>query len=159
MNSTRIEFILKHDPVTRKIFRGFAHPDYLKPFKKYPCLLILNTDSITGPGEHWCACYFLNKNYAEFFDPYGLSPDIYGFTPLIKKYSKKIHFNKTPVQGLLASTCGHHVLFYALHRTRGLSSRTILNKFYTNDPVKNDNMVFKYLQKFGRVFGEIEQET
>lgn len=156
MNSIRIDYILKHDPIAKKVFRGFAYPDFMKPFKKYPTLLILNTDSINGPGEHWCACYFLNKKYAEFFDPYGLSPNIYGFTSLIKKQSKRIYFNEEPVQGLLSSTCGHHVLFYALHRVRGLSSKTIMKKFYTSDPDKNDNMVFKYLQKFGTVFSEIE---
>jgi hypothetical protein len=158
MNSVRIEFILKHDPVTKKVFKGFAYPDYSESFSKYPALLIFNTDSITGPGEHWCACYFINKKFAEFFDPYGLSPELYGFKPIIQKYSKTIYFNEKPVQGLLASTCGHHVLFYSLHRARGMSSRTIINKLYSDNPRKNDNMVFKYLQKFGSVFGEIQTE-
>ncbi len=156
MNSARIEFILKHDPATRRIFKGFAYPDYSDSFSKYPALLILNTDSVSGPGEHWCACYFVNKKYAEFFDPYGISPDIYGFTPIIKQHSNKIYFNEKPVQGFLASTCGHHVLFYALHRARNISSKKIINKYYSNDPNKNDNMVFKYLKKFGSVFSEIE---
>lgn len=156
MNSNRIQFVLKKDPYTRKIFDGFAYPDAPANIKQFPSLVIFNTDSITGPGEHWCICYFVNKRFAEFFDPYGMSPDLYKFTPIIEKHSKKIYFNEKPVQGLTAETCGHHVLFYALHRARGIPSISIMNKLYSNDPLQNDRMVFNYLQKYGQVIGEID---
>lgn len=158
MNSTRIEFVLKKDPFTKKVFEGFAYPDFHKKLRKFPSLVIFNTDSVSGPGEHWCACFYLNKQFAEFFDPYGMSPDIYDFTPSIQRFSKKIYFNEKPVQGLTADTCGHHVLFFSLHRSRNISSKTIMNKFYSDDAAKNDKMVFNYLQRFGKVIGEIDTQ-
>jgi hypothetical protein len=156
MNSNRIQFILKKDPFTRKVFDGFAYPDYPAKIKKFPSLIIFNTDSILGPGEHWCACFFINYKFAEFFDPYGMSPDLYQFTPIIKQHSEKIYFNEKPVQGLTADTCGHHVLFFSLHRARNIPSKTIMNTLYSNDSLKNDKMVFNYLQRFGKIMGEID---
>ena len=157
MNGARIYHILFSDPHTRTIFNGFGYPDWNINPKQFPALFIFNTDYSSGPGEHWCVGYFDSKSICEFFDPYGLSPEIYNLTPIIFNICDTIIYNKKQVQHLDAKTCGHHCLFYSLHRARNISHIDILSKLYTNNTNENDSMVYNFLKKFGNVMSHIQE--
>jgi hypothetical protein len=156
MNSSVITHILTRDPYTASWFHGFSAADLTLPdkIKRKPALFILNTDTADGPGEHWCAVIIRNKNVCEFFDSYGLHPRVYNFEAQLLKHCNKIQFNEFRVQGD-NPTCGHHCLFFALKRARGVTIRDLFTKYYSSKNLNgNDRMVFKYVKKFGDAFSQ-----
>lgn len=156
MDAKLISSILKTDPNTKKWFQGFSTPDLDLPSsshdkKKKPSsteLFILNTDSYKGPGIHWCTAIFPSgKNYCEFFDPLGKHPAEYKFEKPLFKKCDVIRFQEFPVQASESSTCGHHCLFFAFHRSRGLSMKSVIKKYSSRNLIKNDKMVQHFVNK------------
>lgn len=151
MNGFDISYILSLDRYTSKCFKGFAMSDtYKLPFNNAKwALYIVNTDNSSGPGEHWCVLYF-DKDYCEFFDPYGQPPETYGFENLIKRRRcKYLVYNSHQVQNLTSTTCGHHCIFFALHRCRGYSMSDILNLYHSYNTQENDRMVKFFIKNLG----------
>jgi hypothetical protein len=154
MNASVITHILSRDPYTHEWFQGFSSPDLPLPkIKRKPALFVLNTDDSDGPGEHWCVALIRNRNNCEFFDSYGLPPSAYNFESELLKQCKHVSYNEFRVQGT-SPTCGHHCLFYALKRARGLSSVKIYETFYSLDLERNDRMVYNFIKKYGDVIAQ-----
>ena len=88
---------------------------------------IINTDPSTSPGQHWVA-FFKGPNaeqkQLEFFDSYGQTPLIYGFTfpPDIKIIS-----NTFPLQSLSTTVCGHYCILFLYLRSSNLLRCTLDN--------------------------------
>ena len=159
MNGVVLHHILATNKFTKHCFQGFLAPDLQLPdILKKPALFILNTDMSDGPGQHWCVAVFPagKNNICEFFDSFGKSPDFYNFTHTLSKHCKKIIYNEYAVQGFNSPTCGHHCLFFALHRCANKSVRFILNQFYSSKNLtKNDRRVYNFInKKFGSVFAK-----
>ena len=75
MNTQQIEALLKRDPYTKNIFKKVCARDQVeKPI--FPSAYIINSDPSNMPGEHWVAVYFDKKCRGEYFDSYGLPPDV-----------------------------------------------------------------------------------
>ena len=153
MNGAVISHILSTNPGTKKWFCGFSSPDIPLPdIEKYPSLIILNTDKANGPGEHWCVVIIFNKNYCEFFDSYGRPPCKYNLEEPILKHVNQITYNPKRVQGN-APTCGHHCLFFALHRASGKTLSEIMYNLYTECLKINDNIVYSFVQNsYGKIY-------
>ena len=131
---------------TKKWFQGISTIDLPLPISNIkPALFILNTDTSNGPGEHWCAVLILNNSICEFFDPYGKSPEIYGFETILLNVTNNIKYNKKCVQGFLP-TCGHHCIYFSIHRALGYSMNEIIQCFYTNDIQQNDEIVLDFME-------------
>lgn len=145
MNAKVIRSILRQDPYSRNLFQGFSTPDLPLPIKKTPAVIILNTDTSDGPGQHWCTVIFDGSDICEFFDPLGLSPEHYGLHKPIMKRAEGILFNTVAVQHPLSLTCGHHCIFYVLKRSRGLSHSDVLQLYDYDNLRKNDSMVFRFV--------------
>ena len=153
INGSVITHILKSDPYTSKWFQGYSTPDLPLPaiVRHKPALIVLNTDKSTGPGEHWCVV-IINKNECEFFDSYGQSPEYYDFDVRFYDLCNTIYYNEFQIQGDLP-TCGHHCLFFSFHRARGIPVKQIIQKYYSpTDLLKNDRMVFSFVQKINPIF-------
>lgn len=146
--------IFSTDPVIKKWFRGFGNPDRpLPPLRKKPSLVILNTDSYKGSGRHWCAAYFFNDEECEFFDPLGCRPDFYHFQHTLLSKCEIIKYNKFPVQSKTSFNCGHHCIFFAHHRARGLKPAEIMFFYSKTDLDFNDRMVYTFIhENYGSCF-------
>jgi hypothetical protein len=155
MNGARIYHILLTDSHAGDQFKGIGYPDVPIVVNKKPTLYFLNTDLSVNPGEHWCAAYFY-ENVCEFFDPYGFAPETYSLDSIIDPHCSKRYHNVKRVQGFDKSTCGHHCLFFSLHRCRGIPFYDIMTKYYSDDIAINDRLVFSFLQKFGVVMSRIQ---
>lgn len=154
MNGWQIGNFLSMDPKTARYFKGVAMSDERKlPYhNQTPALYIVNTDTFASGGRHWCAVFYY-KDVAEFFDPYGMPPSAYGLTRLLAtRRFRKLVYNKCCVQNITSVVCGHHCLFFAFHRARGLKMNNILKLFYVSDTVKNDKMVQAYIEAFSSVY-------
>lgn len=155
MNGNQISHLLSMDRSTGGIFKGFAMRDSSTlPFpNQTPALYFLNTDVESGPGEHWCAVFFDCKKGQEFFDPFGMPPNMYGFDSLLSKRSTSVaSYNRMCVQDSTSKTCGHHCLFYAFHRCRGFLLKDIL-KYYSEQNLKgNDDLAVNFVVQFGKSY-------
>ena len=141
MNSLELLRVLKGDNMTRRDVVGVFPADRLPPVNKYPSTFIVNRDDSEKPGTHWLAMYFTRDGRAEFFDSYGLSPETYGeqFYAFLRKKSSQFTRNTVRLQSATTTVCGHHCLliFYLLHRCRGISMEAIVSVF-TDDYLVND---------------------
>lgn len=152
MNGATLTHILEHDLFTKKIFCGLSAPDLKIPKDvNKPALFILNTDISTGVGEHWCGLLIFNNEVLEFFDSFGYTPYHYNFHMMLKNLNLKYYiFNNIQVQDKKAATCGHHCIFWAYHKARGVKD---IEKMYKKTPEINDRMVYNFVSNtFGSLF-------
>jgi len=157
MSADVIRKIFSSDQYISKWFCGFSTPDLpLSKQMKKPSLYVLNTDKSTGPGEHWCIVIFFENGLCEFFDSNGFSPNIYKFDKPFLKLAKHVEYNNLRVQSITSSTCGHHCIFFAVHRSRGISMQDIMKKYAPFNLMENDKMVYDFVQKhYGNTFAQI----
>lgn len=155
MNGLQLSYLLSMDPYTSSYFGGFAMRDskgFSEKQNYSPVLYILNTDTEAGEGEHWC-CVVFERDTAEFFDPFGMPPDVYGFADLLnsRPYKKLVH-NNLCVQNILSSVCGHHCFFYAYYKARKYPLSKIISMYDTENTRKNDAMVLKFVLDNGECY-------
>ena len=86
MNTEQIEKILKGDAYAKQIFKRVYPRDKIPTVVKYPSAYVFNSDPSSKPGEHWIALYFDKKRRGEYFDSYGVGPQMHN---LKKFYGKK----------------------------------------------------------------------
>jgi hypothetical protein len=150
MNAGSLISLLQSDTEANKYFRGIAWSDSVYNLCCFPTSLILNTDKTTGPGIHWCAVYFPNKTVCEYFDPFGLPPNVqnsHNFKPALFQNCEKIIFNKKQVQEIDETTCGQHCAYFLLLRSNNISFDEILNNYYTENLSLNDRLVRSYINQ------------
>lgn len=154
MNGLQLSYFLSVDDHTSRFFKGIVMQDteLLPHGKSDPALYILNTDVESGRGEHWCAAFFYGNN-CEFFDPFGMPPDLYGFGRILKTRNFKFQlYNDVCVQSVSSICCGHHCLFFAYYRCRSLSFLELINKYRPEDLSWNDTMAKNFVVQFGNWF-------
>ena len=144
MNTKQIEYLLKNDPYSQKMFKKVCAKDLI-PRVTYPTAYVVNSHPSSKPGEHWVAMYFDKNGKGEYFDSYGLSPDIFGFTEFMNKNSTSWDFNKKTLQSLFSNVCGHYCIYFILFRCRGVSMRDITAHFSSN-LTENDRRVANFIK-------------
>lgn len=149
MNGITISKLLKKDPLTRRIFHGFASPDVpIKNYiKKYPCLVVMNTGISSSPGEHWVVLIIERGGVCYFFDSYGHSPEEYGLMTTSLEHCESIKYNTRQVQQNTSETCGPHCIYFAVQYARGNNPEDIVRRKYTLDLKKNDQMVLRFVER------------
>ena len=143
MDTSQIERVLHQDPDASLIFTGVYARDQLPTTVKYPCSMVLNTDPVSKPGEHWVALYFDAEGRGEYFDSYGLPPPPV-FKHFIQTFSARGWIqNDTQLQELWTSACGPFCVYYLLHRSQGIPMQNIVSvlKSMKND----DHYVTRYV--------------
>jgi hypothetical protein len=149
MNGQTILNYLDSDTYTKHIPRHFLYPDTNINIIQYPALIIINTDSSKGPGEHWCVSYFNDKYICDYFDPLGFPPNNtlkgYNFTSKLFPFCQHIIHNTLAVQTETSNVCGHHCLYFTFLKARKYSLNEIIEKFYSVNPIQNDKFVRKFI--------------
>jgi len=152
--------MMQSDFFTSKMWKGFLAPDLKLQRKKkteplHPHLYFVNTAPTYSGGEHWCLL-IVHKKYCEFFDSFGFSPDKYDVLKSFVPQCEKILYNGDRYQSFLAKTCGHHCIFFAILRARGISAKRIKKLYRKNDFKYNDSMVYNFvLKRFGKNMARI----
>ena len=117
--------------------------NYIKNTKKFPLMIIQNTDKAGDSGKHWLAWFILSSKSTEYFDSYG--------NPCLKyKYVEKPVENITkenclPLQSDTSYLCGAYCVFYLYFRALGYSYEKIINNF-TNDKLQNDYKIHTFMK-------------
>lgn len=158
MDGLQITYLLSLDEFTSKYFKGFGMRDtqVLPKSNARDALYILNTDISTGAGEHWCAV-FCKGSSVEFYDPLGMSPAVYDFNNLLaRRGDGKIVYNPIMIQDINSKACGHHCLFYAFFRCRGISMKDIIQKFDPKNTIDNDRKAIQFVTQFGKIYAPMD---
>ena len=100
--------------------QGWGIPrDQLRTFFiRYASAYVAITDAGSQPGTHWLAFYHESHTSPEFFDSYGMHPNVYRLPQ--SPYPKTLDINSTPIQSLHSSDCGQYCIIYLNQNSRGI---------------------------------------
>lgn len=131
LSTDQLRNALKRCAVTAAYFVGVFPLDKLprQRIDSRPALIICNTAYSQSGGEHWVA-FYLNKNFVDYFDSYGLPPrgeHLLNFISVNGGSTASYTFNKTPLQSLNATTCGKFAATYLYFRTLGYTTDQYTN--------------------------------
>ena len=131
MDTREISDILKRNRFTKPLnFRGvFACDQLRKECMPRPSALVINKDPANKPAQHWVAMYITQDGVREYFDSCGQLPTLPQIQHFLRKNVKYVIYNKRHLQGTFSTVCGQYVIFFLLHRCRGLSMDKIINLF------------------------------
>lgn len=144
MNSIQINNIMQKNYNTHSKFKGVYACDNLPKFKvRKPSCFIINTDPSSLPGTHWVAIYFPTRGNAEYFDSFGLTPNIKSIKKFISNNSKKYTHNNVQLQNIFSTICGNYCCEYLLHRCMGKSLTHFLKQYKKFKTMNNDELTMK----------------
>ena len=128
-----------------KYFRGIYSRDNL-PQKIHRLETgIINLDDSTGGGSHWIFYRNVDKQYCEYFDPFGLimPNDIKNY---LKTSGKKMVHSSDEIQERDSVLCGYWCLYYLLGRQKGRSLLDVIHnpKFSFTDQMINHQFLINY---------------
>ena len=128
-----------------KYFRGIYSRDNL-PDKIHKLETgIINLDDSMGGGSHWICYRNMDKQYCEYFDPFGLI-----MPNEIKKYlktsGKKMVCSSDEIQERDSVLCGYWCLYYLLERQKGKSLLDVIHnpKFSFTNQMINHQFLINY---------------
>lgn len=133
-------------------FLGVVPCDHLPddPLRTLPAMVIINTHPSGLPGEHWLSIYINKYGVGCFFDSFGNRPDHYRFPHQINDFlnlnSVTVQYSAKQVQDFSTDTCGQHCVFFLYNMCMDREYENVLKK-YTDDLLKNDNMVSCFVKK------------
>jgi hypothetical protein len=104
---------------------------------KRPIALIMNTDPVTKPGQHWVAIYIDKCNDAEYFDSFDFPPlnkEVYEF--MTNQRVNSLTYNRKQIQDITTTTCGHHCVIFIKLRCHDITLREILFLNFNDKNIK-----------------------
>lgn len=130
---------------TKQIFKGVFPCDKLPKtsLRKKPACFIINTDPSFKSGTHWVAVYFSKHGRAEYFDSFGLKPQVKSILKFLSTNSSGYVYNEIQLQNILSIACGKYCCEYLFHRCSGKSRALFFKKYSTSDTIKNECNVNK----------------
>jgi hypothetical protein len=137
MEGSQLRQIIQGDHITNHKFVNVFAANEL-PNLPSQSLAIVNCCNKNLTGLHWLALY-KEGDVLEFFDTYGLHPNMYNLMGKLPQYNYLI-YNHKRVQSLNSNVCGQYCLFFCYYKSRGFLTDDIMDRF-GNDFVSNDNFV------------------
>ena len=111
-----------------------------------PSCLIVNTDPSDQPGAHWLAIYVDKDGVIDYFDSYGIPPQVENMKNCLERHGSIVNINDTIVQSYMSAACGPHCIYFLILRCRGFPMQTITNML-SDSPFINDSFVTAYVNK------------
>ena len=145
MNTEKIREKLKGSELTSNYFLDVYAADQLpkRKIERDVWLLVCNCCPINLPGQHWIAM-FGSKTGIDFFDSFGLAPNLYpGVDEFLRvQKPRSVNYNSQRVQSFDSDACRQYCIYFAHQRARGVSMNSIVH-FITN--MKRDEYVKLYV--------------
>jgi len=128
METSTIECLLdktfRIEQLPAKFYGVFPADEIPLPLEKFPACFVANTDPAGKRGTHWVAFYHRSPTCAlEFFDSYGMPPEVYGFRGLPPLC---VHSERT-LQAIDSDVCGDYCVFFLVRRSRTRTLTDTLN--------------------------------
>ena len=140
MNTLEIYHVLKTHQNTRNVFQGIYARKRLPRRLSVPSALIGNTEPDDPPGTYWVALYIDANSRGEYYDLTGRPPFLRTYINFMNKHCTSWTYNTIRVHEEGSTLCGHHYIFYLIHRCDGKSigdiTRTLRHPREATDVVK-----------------------
>lgn len=146
MNTKEIQKVMRQN--VGSSFLGVFPRNRIPSVNTLPCSLVCNTDLDSQLGQHWIAIYLDQCGNGEYYDSYGLPPLHTEFSDFMHKNVDSWIWNTKQVQDRHSVVCGHHCIFYLIHRYKGLDMIEITSMF-TDNFFENDAIVKHYVNLLG----------
>lgn len=151
MNSTQLLNMVKTDPCLRRFVKGvFASNTLPQMVTEFPSAVIVNTQPLPFPGEHWVALIVYSPLQAEFFDSLGKSPADYSqdIQNFLKTNSAECRFKSYRLQPRNSNLCGLYVLVFLIARLCFKKSFNRFYDFFSLDMQSNDGFVKHFIHEY-----------
>lgn len=147
--SSEIKKNMEADKFTRNVFCGVFAADALpKTIVRKPSAYVVNCDTSDLNGSHWVAIFVDGDDKVEFFDSYGVPPLSKYHVNFLNTISKHWVYNKTCLQSMTSSVCGHYCCLYIGARCRNISLRNFISRFFPHDKFSNDAIAVLAYKKY-----------
>jgi hypothetical protein len=103
------------------VFKVVYARNRLSRLLNVPSALVGNTDPDHRMGQHWVAIYINANSKGEYYDSTGRPPLLRAYVNFMKKHCHCWTYNTVRVQEEGSIVCGHHCIFYLIHRCVGHS--------------------------------------
>ena len=141
MNTQQLRCAMDSDPALRSFSREvFAKDQFIKAMLEDKGAYICNDQPSTEKGNHWFLIY-IEPTKIYFIDSFARKPNYYGIDWKLKTLKKPIYQLKNILQNPFSTVCGKYCLFFIYHLCRNYSLEYIVNNYFSNDCVLNDENV------------------
>ena len=147
MKGTVLAHFLRNSPYTSSFFQGVYPVDRLPLSVRYPCAIVINTDTASGEGEHWTAVFINGFQRGVYFDSVGLPPLDRRVLGFLNTHTVKWLANPLTIQSVLSDKCGHYCLYFLYKQARGASLWTLLRPFDARRLWRNDVWVIRWYNR------------
>jgi len=142
------------DSDTLKAFAGIFSMDTLpQQITSLPFMMIINTQTLNLPGEHWKAIYISTERIGEVFDSLAL-PVSTCLMHWMNRFTRIWYQSFLTIQNPASATCGGFAVYYILNclhqpQLRRKRIRAFLEVFTKNLSL-NDMIVKEYVEQLKR---------
>ena len=149
MNTSQLQCCVNCDPTLHGHVTVCAADRLPKRIEHYPHGFIVNTDTFSQTGTHWCAIFIRDDKYGEFFDSYGKGPGYYNsyFSIFLRENTTSFAFNEKRIQSNQSNVCGLYCLFYLHQRFKGLSLIKVNQMFSATNFELNDSFISRLISR------------
>lgn len=139
LDTNDIIFLLSDCP----LFGGVYSCDEIPVTKKRPIAFVVNTDRSNKSGEHWQVIHLRKDGVGEFFDSFGLPPDVSQISDYLDAEADGWGYLPFTVQHAFAVSCGLYCVNFIRARHAGLTYAQVIKQF-SEDPNYNEEYIYNY---------------
>ena len=140
LSTDQIEKYLENVPG----FVGCYPSNKIPEINSFPCTLIINTAQSGYPGDHWVALH-LKEDVAFYFDSFGFPILEYDIFKFLKKYYKKVIYNRICIQDLTSIACGLFCIAFVKNVFSVKSYNLFKSQFSSANIKENDCTVLNFI--------------
>ena len=107
---------------------------------------VVNMDSHTGQGTHWCAFKYSSTTPSVWFDSFGIIPPL----DVLDSVKQNLIYNNEQIQDINSSCCGWFSIACILYDNPMIPAEQSLNRFihmFSKNTLLNDDILNKILMK------------
>ena len=125
-------------------FIGCFPSNKIPSIDSYPCSFIINTAKSGHPGDHWVALH-CREDVSFYFDSFGIPLIETDIIQFMKKYYKKVIYNRKCIQDVSSVACGLFCISFIKNVYSLKSYNLFVNHFTFNNLKANDFKVLQFI--------------
>jgi hypothetical protein len=127
----------------KNIYKGVFSADHLPNSFLLPAAFIVNLSPSTVPGSHWVSIFIDEDRNVEYFDSFGIEPQIPSIISFMKRHGKNIFYTNQQLQHLSSKNCGKYAIVFLLFKMSKKPTSHFINLFNKNSSI-NDIVIEKF---------------
>jgi hypothetical protein len=96
---------------------------------RFPTSFVINSDKFGESGEHWLGIFIPNRFSVEYFDTFARQKAPAPIDRFLKLFPKQLR-NPKKIQLDFETSCGPHVIYFIIQRSRGRDFGQIMSDLH-----------------------------